>query len=564
MKILGLIGRADVPECHDSSAALIIDGQIVCAIEQERLSRRRHAYGEGCQDAVQACLDKAGLTLADIDHIAYAWMEDLKQGTMVSEFVQVSSEQTETLLPKLQFGYDTAPPIHFISHHYTHAAATYFTSGLAEAAVLIIDGQGENVSTSMFHAQGKTIKQLETYPIQNSLGLMYGTASAFSGLGWGSEGKFMGLASFGQVREAFNFHFDPEAGQFSLPAAIGEAWANPPQDEKLHPSKLWWEFFLKHTYPYRQGDGSDIGYYGDFAATVQQTLEQLAYNLAVRLKKLTGAKNLVLGGGCALNCSMNAYLSKTGLFDNIYVFPAANDAGCSLGAALGLNYLLNPHAELKPRISSPAFGCEYTRDQIAAAIEAYGFTAEELSSDELCERVAADLADNKIILWFQGQDEFGPRALGRRSFLGNPANRETLVRLNTIKGREMWRPLAPSVLSEQASSVMEDVEEYGIHRFMLGVATIRKEWRARVPAIVHIDFTARPHLVEKNEDGNYWKVIHAFYQKTDIPLVCNTSLNVAGQPIVHTPAEVLEIFKTVKEVGTLALGNFYLTKNKPE
>ncbi len=559
MKILGLIGRADVPECHDSSAALIIDGQIVCAIEQERLSRRRHAYGEGCQDAVQACLDKAGLTLADIDHIAYAWMEELKQGTPLTPFTTVSSELTEILLPREHFQYESAPPIHFINHHYTHTAVSYFTSGLEEAAVLIMDGRGENVSTSMFKAQGKILTELETFPIQDSVGIFYGTASAYSGLGWWSEGKFMGLASFGQVREIINFHFDPEKGKFSLPNFIKQC-----TEQNLNTASMWWEYFLKHTYPYREGDGSDIAYYSDFAATVQHTLEQLAYNLAVRLKKLTGSKNLVLGGGCALNCSMNAYLSKTGLFENIYVFPAANDAGCSLGAALGLNYLLNPQAELKPRISSPAFGCEYTRDQIAAAIEAYGFTAEELSSDELCERVAADLADNKIILWFQGQDEFGPRALGRRSFLGNPANRETLVRLNTIKGREMWRPLAPSVLSEQASSVMEDVEEYGIHRFMLGVATIRKEWRARVPAIVHIDFTARPHLVEKNEDGNYWKVIHAFYQKTDIPLVCNTSLNVAGQPIVHTPAEVLEIFKTVDEVGTLALGNFYLTKNKPE
>nr|VFK68045.1 MAG: carbamoyltransferase [Candidatus Kentron sp. UNK]VFK73326.1 MAG: carbamoyltransferase [Candidatus Kentron sp. UNK] len=564
MKILGIIGRPDVPECHDSSAALIIENRIVCAIEQERLSRRRHAYGEGCQDAVQACLDKAGLTLADIDHIAYGWMEELQQKTPLAEFAAASSELTEIFLPKTQFAYDTTPPIHFFDHHYTHAAATYFTSGLDDAAVLIMDGQGEHVSSSLFHAQGKTIRELETYPIKDSVGLLYGAASAFSGLGWWSEGKFMALASFGHVREEIDFRFDPETGRFSLPAFLEEAWKNPARDEKLHPSVLWWEYFLKYTFPYRQGDGSDIGYYGDFAATVQHTLEQLAYKLAVRLKRLTGAKNLVLGGGCALNCSMNAYLGKTGLFERMYVFPAANDAGCSLGAALSLNYLLNPQAELQPRISGPAFGQEYTREAIAAAIQEYGFTAEELSSDELCERVAADLVDKKIILWFQGQDEFGPRALGRRSFLGNPTDRETLVRLNTIKGREMWRPLAPSVLREQAGIVMEDTEEYGIHRFMLGVAIIRKEWRSRVPAIVHVDFTARPHLVEKDEDGNYWKVIHAFYRKTDIPLLCNTSLNVAGQPIVHTPAEALEIFKTEADVDTLALGDFYLTKTRTE
>jgi predicted NodU family carbamoyl transferase len=164
------------------------------------------------------------------------------------------------------------------------------------------------------------------------------------------------------------------------------------------------------------------------------------------------------------------------------------------------------------------------------------------------------------VAWFSGKDEFGPRALGRRSFLANPAQRENLGRLNKIKGREMWRPLAPSILDEHAEIVLEGTMERGLHRFMVGVATVQAQWRPRIPAVVHIDFTTRPHFVQQAQDGDYWQLIHKFHEKTGIPLVCNTSLNVAGQPIVHQPEEVLEVFANQDDVQTLVLGNFYLTK----
>jgi len=570
MKILGFIGRSDVPKSHDGSASLIVDRKIKFALEQERLTRQRYAEGQGCFDVTKACLDSAGLHLSDIDCIAYGWLEDLKSGTQVSDYVISSNELTPILLPPELFGYTQPPNIHFVKHHYAHAAVTFFTSGFDSAAVLVMDGQGEGVSVSLFHAKDNTIELIETYPVDTSLGMFYGAAGARAGLGWHSgPGKLMGLAPFGQVRESIDFHFDPDAGRFTLPAFIQKAiddHPTPPTAGEI--GTFWLDYFENYHYPYRQTwtlgwesvKAYHVAHYADFAASVQHTLESIGHNLAIRLKQLTGEKNLVLSGGCALNCSMNEALSRQKIFDNIYVFPAANDAGCSIGAALALSHLLDKPTSPLERLSSPAFGSTYTSNEIITAIKNYGFTPEKLSSEALIERVAEDLAADKIVAWFRGEDEFGPRSLGRRSFLANPSQRETLGRLNHIKGREIWRPLAPSVLSQKAEIVLEGPLDPGLHRYMLGVATIRPEWRTKIPAVVHVDFTTRSHLVEKDRDGIYWSLIDRFYQKTGIPLVCNTSLNVAGQPLVHTPEEVLDIYTAKDDVQTLVIEDFYLTK----
>ena len=573
MKILGFIGRSDVPLAHDGSATLVVDHKIKFALEQERLTRKRYAEGQGCLDVTKACLDSAGLKLSDLDYIAYGWLEDLKSGTQVSDYVVSSNELTPTLLLPEQFGYTEPPDIYFVKHHYAHAAGTFFTSGFDSAAVLVMDGQGEGVSVSLFHAQGNHIELIETYPVDNSLGMFYAAAGAHSGFGWHpGPGKLMGLAPFGQVRQPIDFHFDPDTGRFRMPATIQKAiddFPTPPTANDI--GQFWLDYFEDYHYPYQQlwtssSSGWDrvkayhVTHYVDFAASVQHTLETIGHNLVLRLKKLTGEKNLVLGGGCALNCTMNEALSRQKIFDRIYVFPAANDAGCSIGAALALSHLLDLPTSPLERLSSPAFGRTYRSDEIITAIKAYGFTPEKLSSEALIERVSEDLAADKIVAWFRGQDEFGPRALGRRSFLANPSRRETLGRLNVIKGREMWRPLAPSVLSEKAQLVLEGPLDPGLHRYMLGVATIRPEWRSKIPAVVHVDFTTRSHLVDKDQDGIYWSLIDRFYQKTGIPLVCNTSLNVAGQPLVHTPEEVLAIYSSQEDVQTLVIEDFYLTK----
>lgn len=571
MKILGFIGRSDVPLAHDGAATLVVDHKIKFALEQERLTRKRYAEGQGCLDVTKACLDSAGLKLSDLDCIAYGWLEDLKSGTQVSDYVVSSNELTPTLLLPEQFGYTEPPDIYFVKHHYAHAAGTFFTSGFDSAAVLVMDGQGEGVSVSLFHAQGNHIELIETYPVDNSLGMFYAAAGAHSGFGWHpGPGKLMGLAPFGQVRQSIDFHFDPDTGRFRLPASIQKAiddFPTPPTANDI--GQFWLDYFEAYHYPYQQSWTSStwdrakayhVTHYVDFAASVQHTLETIGHNLVLRLKKLTGEKNLVLGGGCALNCTMNEALSRQKIFDQIYVFPSANDAGCSIGAALALSHLLEPPTSPLERLSSPAFGRTYRSDEIITAIKAYGFTPEKLSPEALIERVSEDLAADKIVAWFRGQDEFGPRALGRRSFLANPSRRETLGRLNVIKGREMWRPLAPSVLSEKAELVLEGPLDPGLHRYMLGVATIRPEWRSKIPAVVHVDFTTRSHLVDKDQDGIYWSLIDRFYQKTGIPLVCNTSLNVAGQPLVHTPEEVLAIYSSQEDVQTLVIEDFYLTK----
>ena len=573
MKVLGFIGRSDMAFVHDGAAALIVDQQIQFAIEQERLTRKRYAVGQGCLDVVKACLDQGNLRLSGLDGLAYGWLEDLKAGKQITDYIVASSELTPILLPPEEFGYTSPPEIYFVQHHYAHAASTFFTSGFSSAAVLVMDGQGEGASVSLFHARGNTIELIETYPVNVSLGMFYGAAGARSNLGWNSgPGKLMGLAPFGRVRQPIDFYFDPDSGQFTLPAPIQKAIDDSPTPLTAGDIGLIWLYYFEdYFYPYKQTWTSagwetikayHVAHYADFAATVQQTIEAIGYNLALRLKKLTGEKHLVLSGGCALNCTMNEMLSQRQIFDQIYIFPAPNDAGCSIGAALAVSRLLDTTPVPLERLPSPAFGRTYSSDEIITAIKAYGLIPIELDPEELVEQVAEDLATDKIVAWFRGADEFGPRALGRRSFLANPSHRETLGRLNHIKGREMWRPLAPSILSEQAEVVLEGPLEPGLHRYMLGVATIRPEWRSKIPAVVHVDFTTRSHLVEKDQDGIYWSLIDRFYQKTGIPLVCNTSLNVAGQPLVHTPEEVLDIYTTKADVQTLVIENFYLTKSE--
>ena len=252
MKILGLMSRPNVPHSHDGSASLIIDNQIVCAIEQERLTRNRYAVEQGCADAAKMCLEQAGLQLSDVDYIAYGWLEKLASGTPLSERISVSNELTPIILPPEMFGYKEPPPIHFVHHHYTHVAVTYLTSGFDSAAVLIIDGQGEGEAISLYHAQGSEMKLLESYPIINSLGMMYGAAGAYAGLGWLSgPGKIMGLAPFGQVREPIDFHFDRTAGEFHLPPFIVnaiESAATTPTASDM--GMFWLDYFEKHLYPY--------------------------------------------------------------------------------------------------------------------------------------------------------------------------------------------------------------------------------------------------------------------------------------------------------------------------
>ena len=570
MKILGVIGQTDLPLGHDGSAALIIDNKLATAIEQERLTRSRYAMGQGAPDAIKACLEHQKLQLSELDCIAYGWLPNLKVGTEIAPHIRVSNEVTEVILPPDQFNCTDVPPVYFVQHHYTHAAVTYYTSGFDSAAVLVIDGRGEGESISLYHAKGNKIELLESYPMIYSLGVFYSAAGNRAGLGgvggFAGPGKLMGLAPFGQVRQEIDFSFDADTGQFTLPTFIQkavEACSTAPTAGAMW--QFWHDYYAQYFYPYdshtKQSSAAyDITHYVDLAAAVQYKLEQICQSLAERVKQLTDEKNLVMSGGCALNCSMNAYLSRQNIFENIYVFPAANDAGCSIGAALALAYTLAPSTKTPKRLISPDFGRAYNDTEIAAAIDACSLTPQKLMPNELAEQVATDLANNKIVAWFRGKDEFGPRALGRRSFMANPSQRENLGRLNHIKGREMWRPLAPSILEDHAETVLEGSMEAGLHRYMLGVATIRSEWRTKVPAVVHVDFTTRPHFVRQEQDGLYWQVISKFHKKTGIPLVCNTSLNVAGQPLVHRPEEVLDIFISRDDVETLVIEGFYLTK----
>jgi carbamoyltransferase len=566
MKILGLIGRSDVEECHDAAATLIDDGRIVWALEQERLSRRRHAHGEGPADAAEKCLQQMGLTIDEIDFIAYGWIDEgVSQQFGRAQHIRVSQDLAPAILPAHLLENRKSIPVHLVKHHYAHAASCFYTSGFDSAAIMVIDGQGENESVSLYHAEQADLALLESYDICYSLGLFYEAAAHYCGLGWDAGGKLMGLAAFGRPTLCFEYDFDSEIGRFTLPKLILDRIQR--DDVQAYDSpgiiRLWLDYFAEHCYPYRRGNGHDILYYCDFAASAQVTFENVALALARRLKQLCGAADLALSGGCALNGKMNARLCTERLFNRVYAFPAAHDAGTSLGAALALHVALTREAPGGEALRGVDFGCAFGDSDIEHLLTDQGLCFEKMSSDELAKRVADDLFDGRVVGWFRGRDEFGPRALGQRSFLGNPARRDLLQRLNEIKGREYWRPLAPSVLAEYVPQIFEEPVEPALDRFMLRVSTVRAPWRHRIPAVVHSDQTSRLHIVERGaSDVAYHTLIEAFQRKSGIPLICNTSFNIAGRPLAHTPTDALNIFQRTGGVQVLVVGDYYVRKTE--
>ncbi|HEB79311.1 MAG TPA: hypothetical protein ENI79_02405 [Rhodospirillales bacterium] len=561
MIILGVIGRSDVDDAHDAAACLIRDGRLIAAMEQERVSRRRHAPGESPAAAIDCCLDIAGIEPDTIDAIAYGWLEDRlgDEAVEITPYIHCAAAHHGPILGNSRLANAAPlPPIHFVSHHAAHMAAAYYTSGFDHAAGLIVDGQGENDSITLFEGRNGYIRRLESYPVGYSLGLYYETAAAYCGLGWDAAGKLMGLAAYGHAEASPDFGYCPNTGRFRLPPELAATIDT--EDAQIHVCN-WQKRFNVANFPYTSGEAGHHFLHIHFAAEAQATLEAIALNLTCRLKRLTDAPNLLLGGGCALNCCMNSRLAREAGFDDIYAFPAANDAGAAVGAALALSYSLSDGVWTPPpRLVAPDLGVAYDEAAIASELEQQGMIGTPLGSEKLAEAAADLLARDAILMLFNGRDEFGPRALGRRSFVASPAKREITDRLNRIKGREIWRPIAPSILADEADKVLMEAAVPGLDRYMLGVATVRQSWRSCVPAVVHIDGTTRPHLVVETDEF-YWSMIKAFYRRTGVPMVCNTSLNIRGEPIIHTPKQAIEMFLEQPDVDGLIVGQYLLTRD---
>lgn len=552
MNILGLAGFS-----HDAAAALLCDGQIVAAAEEERFNLVKHTPAFP-RHAIAWCLEHAGLSLSDIDAVAFyaqiwqgvgkplgQWIRGFGDGT--TPFA-IRHEMLPLLLPNLKPSLSAIRTaavvrrIHFIKHHLAHAASAFFVSPFEEAAILSVDRFGEQTSTLLALGTGNTITPLAKVMAPHSLGTLYMVITRYLGFpNTGDEGKVMGLAPYGQPR--FQEHFD--------------RWVRLTKDGfEIDTSTIRLPFgpdLIASLGPPRSSDEPLTERYADIAASLQHTLEQVLLHMLDRLYSLTDTPNLCLAGGVALNCVANARLAEEGPFRHVWVQPAANDAGTSLGAALWIHHMI----DRQPRtwaMTSPYLGPSYDDDACRAALDVRGIPYQR--PDDLPATVAHLLAQGQILGWYQGRLEFGPRALGNRSILADPRRDDMKDILNArVKHRESFRPFAPAVLAERAA---EYFHPSTLNPFMLFTHQVLRP--DVIPAVTHVDSTARVQTVSRDTNPAFYDLIAAFERITSVPVLVNTSFNVRGQPIVCTPDEAITTFLST-DLDALALGPFLVKKD---
>jgi carbamoyltransferase len=540
---------------HDASAALLMDGKIVAAAEEERFSRIKHTKGFP-QNAVRFCLDFAGLTISEVDLICASWKPwvlrvraaqalksalyspDLFKAKASRGMGQMQREWAELFrlrsIFERQFGRGRYR-VEYVDHHLSHAAAAFLCSPFENAAILTIDGAGEADTTALWMGEGTTIRKLDSIGLPHSIGQFYSAVTAFLGFKIQSdEYKVMGLAAMG----------DPVHADYLRRNVI-----------KLLPNGLFEvdsyfvDYHLARKGLFRETTRRVFGEprkrvekvekrHADIAASAQVVAEEAIFHLLNHLHSITGLDSLTMAGGVAFNCVANGKIFKKTPFRQLFIQPAAGDAGAALGAALHAHYRY-VGAPRDYVMKDAYLGPSYRLDECRAALEEKGLLYEVLEDSELFGRTAQALADGKLVCWFQGRLEWGPRALGSRSLLADPRRREMKDIINEkIKQREPFRPFAPSVLSEEAANYFEYYHE---SPYMLMTFPVKRDMAAKVPAVVHEDYTARPQAVFEETNPKYYRLIQKFYSITGVPMVLNTSFNVQ-EPIVCTPRDAVATF----------------------
>lgn len=580
---------------HDSAAALVSGGELVAAAQEERFTRVRHDPSFPAR-AVAYCLREAGVGLGDVSAVAYYEDPALKFRRVLATYLGAApyghaafrdtlpswlswklpmARTLRRALAALESG--PVPEIHLRRHHESHAASAFLPSPYESAAVLCVDGVGEWATTTLWHGRGTALTQLAELRFPHSLGLLYSAFTYFCGFKVDSgEYKLMGLAPYGQPRYAdlirerlidvkpdgsfrLNLrYFAYLRGQVMTGRAFEELFDGP---RRTPESPLTEREF-------------------DLAASVQAVTEDVMVRLARTARERTGESRLCLAGGVALNCVANGKVIEDGAFDEIWVQPAAGDAGGSLGAALAVTAdrgATRPHAGGgRDAMRGALLGPAYSDEEIAACLDSQGAVYTRLDPDELDRQVVAELAEGKIAGWFQGRMEFGPRALGARSIIGDPRDPGMQSAMNLkIKFRESFRPFAPSVL---ASDVKDYFELNQSSPYMLVVAKVAAAQRltddgadhargldllgvrrSTIPAVTHVDSSARVQTVSEDDNPRYHRLLTAFKEKTGCPVLVNTSFNVRGEPIVNTPQDAYTCFMRT-HVDLLAIGGFLLRK----
>lgn len=548
---------------HDSAAALIKNGEIVKFVEQERVSRNKLALGEAPVDAILECLKSERITIKDIEAVSvgmdWKYRNKLYQMTAEEKAKYEIFEDPNFYLPENVFG-NQLPPIHIVKHHLAHAASACRVSDFKECAVLVIDNRGEDASTSLGIYKGGKINFFRQVNIQNSLGIFYNRAARFTGLygKYREVGKFMGLASYGVPSMKMPLSYSEDKNLFKELPNLDKNGIFDSIEERTSQFK---QYFEENCFPYESGNSDEIMSYANFAASVQKALEDTLIGFVKELKEVTRMDNLVISGGIALNCSANGKIVKTGIFKNVFVPPFPSDAGTAVGAALEIYHKLFGKAHTESKLVMAGLGTSYSQETVISELKPYvdsnSISYSIKDERELYDFVAKAIADGNIIGWMQDGFEAGPRALGYRSLLADPRTRRSLIRLNKVKQREMWRPIAPSVLSEKYSEYFEGNAD---SRYFMNVAAIVLEnKRKEIPAVVHVDTTARPQAVTCKQQ-KYYNLLSAFYRLTGVPVLCNTSFNRKGEPLVNTPKDAIECFLNC-EIDMLVIGNIVIRRN---
>jgi carbamoyltransferase len=547
---------------HDSSACIVRDGELLFAIAEERISRVKHD-ATFPRLAIQACLEHSRIRADQLDEVCFGWpsagpgfRHDLKcfaTGglpltylnllTSTLHFLSMRHQSGGAKRFRQQFG-NAKARIRFVDHHLAHALSAFAYSGFSDAAVVVMDGRGAREATSIWRGLSGRLEHILTIPFPDSIGFFYSEFTAYLGFQRNSdEWKVMGLAPYGHRGLDLSPFMDFEAAPY-----------------RVHPKLLasngtaQFQEIAVRLGPPRAAESEMEERHKNIAYAAQEACETAMMNVARMALEKTCSKNLCLAGGVALNSKGNGKILASGLAEEIFVQPAAADDGVALGAALA-PYLDRggrlPKAAMRHAYLGPSFG----DDAIETTLKTYKLRATHLGDPA---KTAAELlAQGKIIGWFQGRMEFGPRALGSRSILADPRDPEMNLKVNNaVKFREWWRPFAPSLKKEAAGDFLESAKD---SPFMILTAQVRPEKRRTIPAVTHVDGSARPQTVEKEINPLYWRLIDEFGKRTGVPVVLNTSFNLRGEPIVNTPTDALRTFFS-SGMDALVIGSYLVEK----
>lgn len=561
---------------HDSSAVILKDGKLIAAAEEERFTHIKHGKRpipfstyQIPFHAINYCLEVAGITLKDVDHVAYSFNPyllldqskkdaptieiplnyrfyqrngvDPWESLFLSQIINAPGQLVDGWPHHLQKRFINSKiddfEWHFVDHHVAHAASAFFPSPYERAAVLTLDGRGEQATTTYSVGNGNKLERIGQVNLPHSLGLLYEKITTHLGfLHSSDEYKVMALASYGKPEFIDDFREIikvGENGQYTINDLMLE--------ERFGPARLREEKFTEHHF--------------NIAQSLQKVLEESVIKLTDWLQKETGEENLCMAGGVALNCVLNSRIKDHGSFKNVWVQPAAGDSGTALGAAIWIDKQVRENASRDFEMTHAYWGPSFDDDTIEKFLKKSKISYKTMVNQ--AEETADILASNKIIGWFQGPMEYGPRALGSRSILASPIDPSMQSRLNEIKDREDFRPVAPVVIEEDAGEWF-DKAEYS--PFMLFVYDVKSDKADKIPAVKHVDGTARIQTINSKQHEAYYNLLKAFKEKTGVPVLVNTSFNTLGKPIVCTPRDAIECFWS-QPFDALIIGKFLIEKD---